>query len=66
MTRRSPARKSALAVFLEELGDRAAGGALDLVVGVDERQAEPHRQPLADGALACAHQAHEGHGARQR
>jgi hypothetical protein len=55
-----------LAIFLEDLGDRAAGGALDLVVGIDERQAKPHRQPLADGALARAHQAHEGDGARQR
>ena len=53
-----------LAEALEELRDRAAGRALDLVVGVDERQAELERQPLADRALAGAHQAHEGHGAR--
>ena len=53
-----------LAVFLEEFTDCAAGGVLDFVVGVDERQAEAQRQPLADRALAGAHQAHKGDGAR--
>jgi hypothetical protein len=35
-----------LAEALEELRDGAARGTLDFVVGVDERQAEPERQPL--------------------
>ena len=53
-----------LAEAFEELRDRAAGRALDLVVGVDERQAEAQRQALADRALAGAHQADQGDGAR--
>ena len=53
-----------LAVFLEELADRAAGRMLDLVVGIDERQAEARGQPLADRALARTHQPYEGDGAR--
>ena len=39
---------------------------LDLVVGVDERQAEALRQPPPDRGLAGAHQADEDDGARQR
>ena len=45
-----------LAVAGEQFGDGAAGGQLDLGVGVAERQAEPRGQPPADRGLAGAHQ----------
>ncbi len=48
-----------LAEALEDLGDRQAAGALDLGVGIDERQAEPRRQPPPDGRLARPHQPDE-------
>ena len=51
ITRRSPSRNCRLAVTLEDLGDGAAGGRLDLVVGIDERQTQAGRQPAADAVL---------------
>jgi len=49
-----------LAMDGEDVGDRAAaGGCLDLAVGIDERQAEAGGEPLADAALAGAHQANQ-------
>ena len=50
--------KIALAIFGENLGNGHAGRrGDDLGVRVDEGKAEPHGQPLADGALAGAHHA---------
>ncbi len=48
-----------LAVAGEDFRHRAAGGALDLVVGVDEGEAEADRELAADRGLAGSHQAHE-------
>ena len=48
-----------LAEPLENLGDAQARRRLDLRVGIDEGQAEPLRQPPADGRLARAHQPDE-------
>src|SRR5690606_30296417 len=48
-----------LAVAGEDLGDRAVGDLLQGVVGVDELAVEPGGQPLADGGLARAHEAHQ-------
>ena len=47
----------------ENFVDRLGGGALDLFIGIDERQAEFERQALADRRLAAAHQADEHDGA---
>ncbi len=44
---------------LENLGDADPGGLLDRLVGVDEGEAEPARQPPPDRRLARAHQADE-------
>ena len=64
ITRRSPSRKLLLAMALEDLGDRAAGGRLDLVVGIDEGQLQALRQALADAGLADAHQPDQDDGLR--
>ena len=48
--------KLGLAEPFEEFRDRAARGAFYLVVGIDEGEAEPVRQPFADCALAGTHQ----------
>ena len=57
--------KMGLAVDGENVGDRHAGGGLDLVIGIAERQAELLREPAADGTLSRAHEAdeHKGSGA---
>jgi hypothetical protein len=44
---------------LEDLGDAATGRCLDLVVGIDERQAKARRESPANGGLPSAHQAHQ-------
>ena len=59
MTRRSPSRNTRFAAVAENLLDRLAGGGLDLVIRIEERQVEPGRQPPADFGLAGAHQADE-------
>ncbi len=46
-----------LAVGGEDFRDGHAGGLFDLGVGIDERNAEPGRQPAADRRLARAHHA---------
>ena len=51
--------KARFAFAFENVGDVDAGPGLDLVVAVDERQAEPPRQLPAHGALAGPHRAHE-------
>jgi len=51
--------KIRLAEPLENLGDRQLGAGLDLVVGVDEGQAELHGEPFADRGLAGPHHADE-------
>ena len=56
----------ALAVAVEHLGDGAAGGLLDLGVGVAERQPEPRGQAAADRGLARAHQPDQHDGAAGR
>ena len=48
--------ESRFAVALEDLLDRAAGGHLDLVVGVEEGKPQPLRQAAADRGLAGPHQ----------
>src|SRR3546814_18448650 len=48
--------KIALAKAREDVGDGHAGGALDLVVGVGEGQAEPLCETAADRRFARAHQ----------
>ena len=57
MTRASPERKSGSPCDGENIRDGHAGGLLDLGVGVDERDAEPLRQPPPDRRLAGAHHA---------
>src|SRR6185312_471075 len=54
--------KRGFAILLEYLGDRPAGGGLDLGVGVAERHAERQGEAPADTALADARQADEGDG----
>src|SRR3546814_18691643 len=51
--------KIALAKAREDVGDGHAGGALDLVVGVGEGQAEPLCETAADRRFARAHQSDE-------
>ena len=46
-------------VIGENFVDGLGGGALDFLVGVDERQAEPSRQAFADRRLAASHQTDE-------
>ena len=48
-----------LALALEDLGDRPAGGGLDLGVGVAGLEPEPLRDDLRRGALARRHEAGE-------
>ena len=48
-----------LAIVLEDLRDRLAGGRLDLRVGIDERQSEAGGEPAPDRRLAAPHQADE-------
>ena len=64
MTRCSSARNSGLAIALEQIRDRHARDAFDLVVAVDEGQAEHRRHLAADRRLAGAHQADEDDRAR--
>ncbi len=45
------------AVAGKEFGNGAAGGELDFLVGIAERQAEPGGEATADGGFASAHQA---------
>ena len=49
------------ALAFEDVGDVDAGPGLDLVVAVDERQAEPTRQLPGHGALAGPHRPYEEH-----
>ena len=51
-----------LALLAPQLGDALAGGALDLLVGVDERHAEARGEARTHGALARAHEAAEDDG----
>ncbi len=53
----TPARKCSVAMAGENLVDRAAGGGLDLGIGIDERQPEALGEPPADARLPGAHQA---------
>ena len=46
-----------LAMIGEDLGNALSGGEFDLVVGIDEGNAELFGEPAADGGLAGAHQA---------
>ena len=46
-----------LAMGFENIRDRHAGRRLDLDIGIEKRQAQPGRQPPADGRLAGAHHA---------
>ena len=48
-----------LAQLGENVRNAAAGGLLDLGVGIAEGQAERGRQPPPDGRLARPHQAYE-------
>ncbi len=52
-----------LAMGVEEVADRAADALLDLVVAVDERQAEVTRKMAPDRGLPSAGHADEGDGA---
>ncbi len=54
--------KERLAVALEDLGDAAAGGADDLVIGIAEVDPKQAGQGRADRGLARAHHAdhHDG------
>ena len=45
-----------LAILGEDIGDRHARHLLDLLVGIDERQRQPVRQPPPDCRFAAAHQ----------
>ncbi len=58
-----PLPEGLFAMFREDFIDRAAGGFLDLLVRIQERQLQPRGELPADGGLACAHHAyqHEGH-----
>ena len=47
----------------EDVGDGAAGGGLDLGVGVAERHVERAREPAAHARLAHSHKADQGDGA---
>ena len=51
--------KTRFAFALEDVGNVDARARLDLVVAVDEREAEPPRELPADGTLARAHRAYE-------
>ncbi len=51
-----------LAIAREQLGDGAAGGGLDLHIGIAERQAEPSREPAPDRGLAGTHQPYQHNG----
>ncbi len=56
MTRRSPSRKAGSPKRCENFADAVAGRGLDLMVGIEEGQAEGRGQAAADGGLAGAHQ----------
>jgi hypothetical protein len=43
----------------EDFGDGLAGGAFNLLVGIDEGKAKPFGKPSADRRLAGTHQANE-------
>ena len=66
ITRASPARKSGSPWVAKISGIGHAGRLLDLGVGIDERDAEPQRQPPADRRLAGAHHADQHDRARAR
>ena len=51
--------KHGFAAVAEDFLDRLAGGGLDLVVRIEERQVQPGRQAPSDLCLARAHQADE-------
>ncbi len=51
--------KFGFAKAVEDFGDGAAGGGLDLHVGVAERKAQAGGEAPADGGLARAHEADE-------
>jgi hypothetical protein len=55
-----------LAVLDEDVGDRLARDGLDTGVGVDEVDAEPASQQLADGGLARAGRPDQDRGRRSR
>ena len=59
ITRRSTSRKAGSPNCSKILGDAATGRCLDLVVGIDERQAKARRELPANGGLPSAHQAHQ-------
>ena len=56
--------KVGLPVVGEDLRDRLAGRALDLLVRIDERQVEARRQPASDGGFSATGHAdqHDGPG----
>ncbi len=55
-----------LAAIAENLLDGLAGGGLDLVIRIEERQVEPRRQAAPDLGLAGAHQADQHDRAARR
>jgi len=57
-----PGAELRLAETREHFGDGAAGGHLDLGVGVVERESHTGRQPAADRGFAGAHQADKNDG----